>query len=338
MLFEHLGLTAGPEDLKALTSQLQYLPGAMEMKERLLAVFILPKISWASPLVPVVDASTITNCFRAIRGHVTWWCQGRVWADCIALRPLFAACFRCLLQAEGPTGSFPSRTLWASVKHAASCLQLEVCNGPGLWLWPLPGADRRIAQAAAGAARASGARRGVAFKPSADAGHALRVAARVQALGTVNPARFDSEDIDVQTQSHPRWKRWKASLSKIERSKLSVWRGGATRTHTGRHYQGQRIQPSRDVCPWCHHHASSARHMFVECPRLQAERDAITDDLGLAPNWFSGLPRVTFKTGWVCHSASPDPETRVKIQIASCRLGISIAALGHTVPDTSDDA
>ena len=301
MLFEHLGLTAtpgaevlpstraGPEDLKALTSQLQYLPGAMEMKERLLAVFILPKISWASPLVPAVDASTITNCFRAIRGHVTWWCQGRVWADCIALRPLFAACFRRLLQAEGPTGSFPSRTLWASVKHAASCLQLEVCNGPGLWLWPLPGADRRIAQAAAGAARASGARRGVAFKPSADAGHALRVAARVQALGTVNPARFDSEDIDVQTQSHPRWKRWKASLSKIERSKLSVWRGGATRTHTGRHYQGQRIQPSRDarlcVCPWCHHHASSATHMFVACPRLQAERDP----QGHLQNWM-GLP------------------------------------------------
>ena len=77
----------------------------------------------------------------------------------------------------------------------------------------------------------------------------------------------------------------------------------------------------------------AARHLFAECPRLQAERTAITAELGLAPNWFSSLPRVTCKTGWVCTSASPDPEVRAKIQIASCRLGICIAELGATVPD-----
>ena len=349
---EHLGLTAtpgvdvlpstraGPDDLKALASQLQYLPGAMEMKERLLAAFILPKISWAAPLIPAVEFSIVRSCFRAIRGHVTWWCQGRVWADCINLHPLFAACFRCLLQAEGPYSSLPNRTLAACVQHAADCLQLTVCDGPGFWLQPAPGADRRIVQAAANAARASRVRRGTTFKPTADAGHTLRVAARVQALSTCNRDRLDAEgvdDVDVQAQSHCLWKRWKASLNKLERSKLAVWRGGATRTRTRRHFQGHRVQLSRNprlcACEWCPHPASSARHLFAECPRLQAERTAITAELGLAPNWFSSLPRVTCKTGWVCISASPDPEIRVKIQIASCRLGICIAELGVTVPD-----
>ena len=152
----------------------------------------------------------------------------------------------------------------------------------------------------------------------------------------LNHDRLDAEgvdDVDVQAQSHPLWKRWKASLTKIERRRLSVWRGGATRTRTRRHFQGNRVQPSRDsrlcVCQRCQYPASSARHLFVECPRLQAEHDAITAELGLAPNLFNCLPRVTSKTGWVCDSASLD---RVKIQIACCRLGICLAEQGHTVP------
>ena len=90
---EHLGITTSPgysvlpqlrvgaDDLCTLAAQVQLLPGGADVKQGLLAGIVLPKLLWAAPLMPEVPERVVKAFFHAFRGHNTWWCQARVWAD-----------------------------------------------------------------------------------------------------------------------------------------------------------------------------------------------------------------------------------------------------------------
>ena len=75
----------------SLASGVELLPGRMEVREHLLLGLVMPKLLWSAPLVPEIPNTVVSAFFKAMRGHVTWWCKGRVWADHITLHPQFAA-------------------------------------------------------------------------------------------------------------------------------------------------------------------------------------------------------------------------------------------------------
>ena len=87
-------------------------------------------------------------------------------------------------------------------------------------------------------------------------------------------------------------------------------------------------------CP-CGHPVCSARRLFQECPRLSQVRCSLQQQHGLRPSFWTSVPRCTSKTGWITLDASPDALTRVRMQIASCELGLCIVPLAEEVPDAS---
>ncbi|CAE7481336.1 NRT2.5 [Symbiodinium sp. KB8] len=229
---EHLGVFAVPEqhalpevrvhedEVCQLADAVAGLPGGMEVKERLLLGIVLAKITWAAPLVPAVSLQTAKAFYRAMRGPCTWWCQGRVWADCINVHPQLAAAVLCLRRTAG-CQVHSSATLDATVKHHAGVLGLEVVGeGPtGVLLASSQAAKPLVIRAVQHAARAQGRQDG-SFAADADAGHSLRVVARAVALAQVKDTRADAEGIgavDLQAQSDPAWKLWRQRLSPRDR-------------------------------------------------------------------------------------------------------------------------
>ena len=134
---EHLGIKAlhGRAELPelrvcfdqicSLASGVELLPGRMEVREQLLLGLVMPKLLWSAPLVPEIPNTVMSAFFKAMRGHVTWWCKGRVWADHITLHPQFAPVIRCLVTAAAHAGSM-SVVLRASVAHHAQVLDVRV--------------------------------------------------------------------------------------------------------------------------------------------------------------------------------------------------------------------
>ena len=219
-------------------------------------------------------------------------------------------------------------TARACVSHHAGVLSLQaVFTAAGLRLWPSAGASPRI-QALAPAA----------FSPRAQNGHVLRTIARAVALDSIQNERLDAEgasDVDIAAQSHPQWKQWKKSLSTVEQTWLRIWRGGAVKTRTRRWWRPN--SPLQMTQCRCGALRGSAKHLFEECPLLQQTRQDIAEDMDLPLDFFQSQPRITSKSGWITVGAHPAPATRVRMQIASCRMGFSIVALGAAVPDASPD-
>ena len=107
--------------------------------------------------------------------------------------------------------------------------------------------------------------------PASEAGaHALRSAARVQAIAMVSRARFDLEGLeqaDVEAGSRPAWKRFVAALPFEERTLLRIFRCGAIRTPTRRYRHADQTG-----CPFCCCPNASARHFWQDCSRFNAMR------------------------------------------------------------------
>ncbi|CAE7837182.1 TUBA [Symbiodinium sp. CCMP2592] len=81
----------------------------------------------------------------------------------------------------------------------------------------------------------------------------------------------------------------------------------------------------------------NGRHPTVAETQLPLAADTVPmrslKGAGPALGFFRGQPRITSKSGWVTSGAHPVLATRVRVQIAACRMGISIVAIGATVPD-----
>ena len=184
------------DQICSLASGVEFLPGRMEVREQLLLGLVMPKLLWSAPLVPEIPNTVVSAFFKAMRGHMTWWCKGRVWADHITLHPQFAPAIRCLVTAVAHAGSM-SAVLRASVAHHARVLGMRVVSSHGaLRVTPSAEADAHVVDAARKAAAITGNTIDQGFDPSADEGHALRVAARVLALAKVQRSRFDSEGVE----------------------------------------------------------------------------------------------------------------------------------------------
>ena len=71
--------------------------------------------------------------------------------------------------------------------------------------------------------------------------------------------------------------------------------------------------------------------------RFKKERQRLCTAYCLKDDWWAHQPRVTSKSGWVTFDADPDPQVRVRCQIAACQLGIQICeAFREEEPDHSD--
>ena len=339
---EHLGITTAPNSrvfpelhvsepqVCSLAAAITCLPGGMAVCERLLQGLVLPKLLWSAPLTPKLSPAVTEAFYRAIRGPCTWWCKGRVWADRVSLHPEFAAAICCLAatQKHPVAGNV---VLQSVVCHHAERLQLQVTQDSpqGVLLQPLPGAPAQVVRAVRTVARAQ-QRPNACFAAAGGAGHGLRVVARALALTLVRRTRADAEgchDIDLEAQSHPRWKLWRSKLSAAARTNLDIFRGGAVKTKSRRYWNYGRAFCR---CP-CGHAVASSRHLFQECPRLDADRRRLQQTYGLAPAFWTHVPRCTSKSGWITMSASPCADTRVRMQIAACSLGLVIVPLAEEV-------
>ena len=208
-LVEHMGkrhewCRACSELLCDLARAVGGLPGSMETRERLLSL-VLPKITWASPLLPQVPDSVVKAFFLACRSSCSWWCKGRVWADHITFHPQYATAIKRLTAASRQVAR-TCPVLTAAIKHHADILEMEVqSTSRGLWLRPKPGAPQTVLDAVR---KRRPGRALPRFEAAADEGHTLRMVARALALQAINAEREDSEGshaIDLEAQSHPTW-------------------------------------------------------------------------------------------------------------------------------------
>ena len=332
---EHLGLSLalfdancpilprnGWDPLVGMIQRLATIPGAAHVRERLAAGFIMPVCRWACPLVSLPPASAAPQLLRAIlASQCTWWCAGRWWAQRIQLHPIYGTAIHGLSRVR-PFVDHLSPHLANAVDAYASALGMLVhrfTREHGLALAFPAGTDIRLVSLLPDPA--------CPFNPWTPLGkHVLRQAGRLLALGLVKLSRFDSEgvdSIDLEASSHFIWARWVRSLSSEDSALLNIWRSGAGRTPTRRHY---RRNNDLCVCPFCDFQRASARHFFSDCPRFAPDRLALQDRFGIQPDWWSLQPRVTAKSGWVVLHAHPSPMQRARCQVAACALGIAIKA------------
>ena len=238
---------AGWEPAREVARRLAILPGGMEVRERLAIAFVAPKWRWAVPLLEPVPGDVADELRKAIlRSACTWWCRGRWWADRVLLHPrLGGAVFAC--QAADRLGSAHSDLAEEVAKAHLRVLGLTlVASGVQHW-WVKPAAsvDARIGTAARRArvaqeeeeeeeeeledTRPLGFGRDTTFLVDRGAGgHALRVIARIVALGAAAASRHDAEslgDVDVDVLCSKVWTKWKGGLTHEERRRLAVWRG-----------------------------------------------------------------------------------------------------------------
>ena len=362
---EHLGLRAqgnsepvnlvlpqprdGWQPTEEVIQRLALIPGPAAVREKLAVIFCRPRCIWAAPLIEPPSPALANALRRAVtRTRCSWWCSGRWWCDRISLHPVLGTAVQALKRAGRLTSS-PSATLTACLQAHAEKLGLRVADfsvARGLWVRPKPSADPR-ARAAARAARRQDREEGRAcglpadaFRPDTAAGeHAARVCARAVVLASVRRSRHDAEGteaIDIEAQSQPSWRRWERSLPPGQRTQLSVWRGGAVHTPTRRWY-GRRTADDQS-CPHCGFAQASARHFWAECPRFDAEQRRLERELGISPGWWANQPRCTAKTGWITSAAASSTERRASLQVAACRLGLTIVAATPTASQPCTDA
>ena len=160
--------------------------------------------------------------------------------------------------------------------------------------------------------------------------HWARTIARRCALDSMNPNRFDSEgfeSIDLEANSRPAWKKWRAALSFQDAFLLGVFRGGAVSTPTRNRGHGRGGSGAGHLeCFWCDEQFASMRHFMCDCPRFQPYRDMLRKEHKLSSSFFSSLPRCTSKTGWITYQASPNKHRRVQLQILVCSLALIVLA------------
>jgi hypothetical protein len=332
-LVEHLGLliegdgqaTHGPalprddgEGIKLSLGRLARIPGSIETRAKLVAIFIAAKWSWACPLTKLPDLWVLESVFQAVlQTRCTWWCKGRFFAERLNIHPRASVAVRTLTEASCLDGSNVSLVMWAAVKEAAAWLYMRVRS------WTIEGlvliCVRENANVEAIVAHAATRRHG-GIQPNAPGGaHVLRIVARARLLADINKGRWDRdgvEDVDLEAQSHKAWTHWKKTLSHAEGVRLLVWRAGAVKTQTR--------MGDGEPCTHCGYPLPSARHLWAECPEFDDKRKELSLLFGIPRNWWRHQPRITAKTAWITMTGGASTQQRAERQIASALMGIEI--------------
>mmetsp|Transcript_65060 Transcript_65060/g.212038 ORF Transcript_65060/g.212038 Transcript_65060/m.212038 type:complete len:305 (-) Transcript_65060:172-1086(-) len=290
----------------------------MQTRERLAQIFVRPRFLWAAPLVEPPPATMARALQRAVLASaVSWWCAGRWWCERVELHPVLGTALHALGAARRVANS-PSVTLWACLRAHAQALQLRVVAFDAqdfLWVRPMPGADPRAHAAARAASLNYEGSRPVdfddAFRPDLPPGaHAARVSARAVSLAMIPRSRRDYEgspSIDLEAQSHALWRKWVGHLSDLQRSQLSIWRGGAVRTPTRRWAFRGRATEALQKCLFCDCVRASARHLWAECPRFNVQRQSLELEYDFHRSWWGAQPRCTSKSGWITSTSGRMP-------------------------------
>ena len=66
------------------------------------------------------------------------------------------------------------------------------------------------------------------------------------------------------------------------------------------------------------------RHMMIECPHFNDEREFLRTKFKVPPTFWASQPRCTLKTGWITYNADPLYKRRVELQILVCSLAIVV--------------
>ena len=274
--------------------------------------------------------------YKAIlRTNCLWWCQGRWWAQRLQLHPTYGAACRAISLATD------AKLTWSD--HLANSFQLHLSTlglslldhnpSKGLKVQLQPTNDYRKTQALADVVDEQGHFWTGGVDEDASM-HAIRIIARIDLLSTVIKSRSDTEGlntIDVQAQSHKAWKRFVHDLSDSDRKLLDIWRCGATSTPTR---MGGRLGDPQ-MCKWCYDPYPSTHHYWAHCGHYDTLRENLrqgdephlfTLQDYIPADWWTQQPRVTSKSGWICHTAHANPDTRAKLQVMTCKLALAIMA------------
>jgi len=290
---------------------------------RLAYTYLRPLWTWGAPIVTPPPTATAKLLARAVwRTQNTWWCLGRWWCQNIMLHPVYSCslfAFRRLHDEKLIWSSF----LENSIQVHAQTLGLEYIRFSeerGVLLEVSSMDDFRVLQIVEGLADAQ-----LRFwTHSKRAQHVLRVIARIRCLQIVEPRRKDAEEVesvDVDACSNKIFTKWFHSLSIAEKFSLSVYRSGAASSETRR----QTGLP----CPHCGHLWPSIRHQVVECPHWDGLRADLSSKYILPPTFWTSLPRVSAKSGWITYAADPASNVRRATMLrAVCEMGIGIIGGG----------
>ena len=211
------------------------LPGGLVVREAAVRTFFKGKWCWPLPFLESPSADVVIVFRRALHNHsqCNWWCPGRFWADRVDFHPVLSCALgsaMVCLRFPGP----PSRQLLDAVNHHLDRLGLQIAS------WSVAAVTVRL-RSVGGLLRNllpyvsySDPDQAWTFQINRTQGaHALRLAARFQALSAVRRSRFDSEgvaNVDLDASSHQTWSSWRSTLSSQQKLLLVVFRGG------GRHF------------------------------------------------------------------------------------------------------
>lgn len=342
---EHLGLRVVYDDpsvpivprdqfekLHSLIHNLRQIPGPSSTRERLAHAYIMPLTTWAGPLmskVPNVSLTIMKNCTRT---QCTWWCSARWFADRISIHLVLGTAIRNLDSCDMYFVHF-NEHLKNAIDYNAKTLDLSAdwsksSGCQALWLTPTQACDRRVVTIIA----ALGYPDGSFLASSCKGKHILRVAGRAKVISKYSKSRHDIDgilDVDLNACSHGMWKKFTRQLDPVDRTHLSNFRGGASRNPVrGLKSVRAMVATGEFQCPYCQAINPSFRHYIESCTgpggSLDLRRSQLSSEANIDPQWWTSLPIVSSKSGWICLSASSSPCRRVEMQIALCKLAISI--------------
>ena len=297
----------------------------------MVASYAKPLWCWCSPVFSLPPARLVSKAFRAIvRSQCAWWCRGRFWAMHIELHPVYSA---ILTRVHRLTywDIMWSKFLERNVQSYMKALNLEFVKfdaNVGILF------RRKSDESNENVIRAFGKRKTI-WSNEGRAMHILRIVARARALEATSTTRLDSEgvaQVDLEASSTKPWKSFIDSLCKADRGILEIYRAGAATTLTRRNYR--RDNSLCASCPSCGAATPpSLRHLVCECATYHPQRLAIRDQWRLPSNWWTTLPRVTSKTGWITFEAHPWQQRRGEMQVAVCQLAMKIMMDPIHMPD-----
>eukprot|EP00959_Pyramimonas_sp_CCMP1952_P250443 5234472-Pyramimonas_sp.AAC.1 len=99
---------------------------------------------------------------------------------------------------------------------------------------------------------------------------------------------------------------------------LCIFLSGAVSSETRRQ--------SGNPCPHCDDPWPSFRHIWADCPYNQAARGAVATTNRVHSSFWTSVPRVTSKSGWIVRGQAQTLSMRARMMKAACELGLHILA------------
>ena len=132
----------GWEPIEDAMKRVFVIPGTIAVREMLMAVCVMPKFSWAAPLMQPPPEALNFVAFRTLVGGGKWWCIARYFADNIHLHPKLALAIQSLKRGANLA---KSTTMSLALKTHADVLNLQVVShDEELLVQPGPGATKSV--------------------------------------------------------------------------------------------------------------------------------------------------------------------------------------------------